>query len=246
MQALMNKAVSISQILGGIVYPRHCFYCERFISLQPALRICSTCQSSLQLNAPPFCQRCGRTAPQDALCVSCEEWQTPPGTLDHTYFLFTYQGIARQLIYEFKINEAEYSKSIIRHYLEGFLNHIPNPWDHIDYIIPLPPHKKTRLQKNDMNTTLARILGALIQRPVRPILKRTRTIAKQTALSRFERLSNPKGSLAIARSVGLAGKRLVLVDDVITTGATSEEAAHVLKEAGAKQVNILALARGEI
>jgi ComF family protein len=114
-----------------------------------------------------------------------------------------------------------------------------------DVIIPVPLHWR-RLYWRGFNQAalLARALAHKMALPVdASSLLRTRATVPQTAQSSGERRRNIKGAFAVRRPDRVAGKRVLLVDDVITTGATVDECARVLKASGARAVDVFALAR---
>jgi ComF family protein len=116
-----------------------------------------------------------------------------------------------------------------------------------ELIVPVPLHW-TRLAMRRFNQAalLAHALGRLAERPVEPqALHRRRATRSQGGLGRLARSRNIKGAMAVADRFrpAIAGKRILLIDDVITTGATAEVAAKALISAGARAVDVLALAK---
>jgi len=115
-----------------------------------------------------------------------------------------------------------------------------------DVIVPVPLHRWRLLQRRfNQAALLAAEVSRLTRVPCDPLLlRRTRATPRQVGLARSERARNMVGVFAVAgdHEARLAGRRVVLVDDVITTGATVEAAARVLKRAGAARVDVLALA----
>ena len=125
-----------------------------------------------------------------------------------------------------------------------FIKEYNLPMDSIDFIIPLPLHSR-RLREREFNQ--AGILSDYIatefrKEIVNDNLRRSRYTGTQTELEEEERLLNVRNSFVLDRSDEVEGKNILLVDDVLTTGATCSEAASVLKEAQAKAVFVLTLA----
>jgi len=115
-----------------------------------------------------------------------------------------------------------------------------------DLIVPIPMHWLTRLVRGTSAAeTLARSLAATIALPVATdLIYCRRLLKKQSTLLPGERLLNVKGAFAASRGYDITGARILLVDDVITTGATCDSAARVLLKAGASTVCAISVARG--
>lgn len=116
--------------------------------------------------------------------------------------------------------------------------------DDIDYIVAVPLHRH-RLVERGFNQALqlAKVLGDFYDVPVLTSLKRVRSTKSQAKLSRSGRLENLKGAF-VWKGESLAGARVLLVDDVVTTGSTLREAVGVLRDAGARDVQAWCLFRG--
>jgi ComF family protein len=124
------------------------------------------------------------------------------------------------------------------------INYYDLPMRYIDYIVPVPLHK-SRLREREFNQAalLARhIADDLNITALEGLLKRHRPTRAQVDLERSDRLENVKGSFCVEPKHDLRGKNILLIDDVLTTGATSSEAASALKAAGAGIVFVLTLA----
>jgi len=227
MSVLFPTLTRIVKTARGVLYPKICFHCNSFVSLEAPWPLCLSCEKKIVFN--------------DATEAALE------GTrfLDACYFLFPYQGMAKRLVLRYKINHAFYVVPLVREFLNRFVEKTASNLCAYEAITPIPTHRsrlfpETRTISSDMAGMIANCLKV----PVMPLLHRTRTIAKQTSLGRRERLLNPRGSLKIKSARTPVPSSVLLTDDVITTGATADEAARVLKERGARQVAVFALARG--
>lgn len=121
---------------------------------------------------------------------------------------------------------------------------LPLPVDH-DVIVPVPLHRE-RLRWRGFNQAvpLARALGAAGDRPVDPFaLVRSRATPPQVGLDAGSRRRNVRGAFVVRSADRIRGRRVLLVDDVMTTGATIDACARALRAAGARQVDALVLAR---
>jgi ComF family protein len=111
-----------------------------------------------------------------------------------------------------------------------------------DAAVPVPLHRRRQRARGfNQAADLARHLDL----PVAPLLRRVRATPSQTTLPAAERRANMRGAFALSRRTSVSGMRLVLVDDVSTTGATLEACASVLKDAGAIEVRAITAARVE-
>jgi competence protein ComFC len=155
------------------------------------------------------------------------------------------QGVVLEAIHRYKYQRA--------YWFEGFLAELlireaapilrREQWD---FIVPIPLHPlKQREREFNQAERLAARLSAAIRVPVnRRLLRRTAPTRTQTLLSRTERLANVRRAFAMRRRARLDGQRIVLVDDVFTTGATASACARVLRRAGAGEVCVWTVARG--
>ena len=111
-------------------------------------------------------------------------------------------------------------------------------------LVPVPlHHKRWRERGFNQASLLAELLSAHTSIPCRPLLKRIRYTTTQTALDRSERMENLHNAFRLRRNVDVRGLRVLLIDDVLTTGSTLSECARVLKRAGAKSVHAATAAR---
>ena len=193
----------------------------------------------------PICSRCGFPFPTIArpaeaggqrLCASCLSHE-PPFTRSRQWGY--YEGTLREAIHKFKYE----GKTALAEPLGDWLAALASKECHL--IIPVPLHKR-RLRERGFNQSLllAKRLGRALKLPVDyQSLIRTRPTPPQINLSREERLRNVRGAFAIGDRSKVSGRSILLIDDVITSGATVGECARTLLKAGAASVEVLALAR---
>ncbi|MFH0763051.1 MAG: ComF family protein [Candidatus Omnitrophota bacterium] len=233
--------------LAGLVYPRKCHACKDKLSQASVEKlICSRCWSGIKKNTPPFCRCCGRRLNKAAftknICLRCQKTTLH---FDRAFSPCVYDGVIRELIHQFKYNGKEYLGRPLSRLMSDFIKEYELPMDELDYIIPMPLHK-TRLREREFNQ--AEILSGFIagefkKELLKNILLRSRHSRSQTELAITERLHNVRDSFSIAAQDKIRGKNLLLVDDVLTSGATSSEAAYALKKnGGANIVFVLTLA----
>jgi ComF family protein len=163
---------------------------------------------------------------------------------DRAFSPCVYEGVIKELIHAFKYQGKDYLGAVLSRLMVEFIEDYNVPVDLLDLIIPIPLHK-TRLREREFNQ--AGILSNHIahqfnKKVAHGILRRLRNTQTQTELETEQRLLNVKDSFAVTKSQDIKGKKILLIDDVLTTGATSSEAAYALKNAGANIVFVLTLA----
>jgi ComF family protein len=239
----------LRQLIGGLadlVYPKVCLACKNKItgSAIDSL-ICSQCWAGIKKNLPPFCRSCGRQLEKESftksICSGCLKTKL---YFDRAFSPCVYEGIIKELIHELKYKGKDYLGAPLSTLRIEFIKEYSLPMDYLDFIVPVPLHK-TRLREREFNQAeiLAKFISQEFNKDILPnTLQRHRHTKTQTDLETNERLLNVKGSFSVTRQGNLKGKNLLLVDDVLTTGATASEAALALKDAGASIVFVLTLA----
>lgn len=233
------------RITRGILYPFSCFNCKAFVSFESSVPICPLCRQRLHLNRKPFCAGCGRHKEEGYPCPHCREktrW------IDHVYFVLLYEGISKKLIQRFKINRARELLPLVKELLFNFAESQLPHGKKYEVIVPIPSHHAHSRVPDDSTPsfTLSSILATFLRTPVRSILCRQGKMQKQSDLRKKERLSNVRGAFGLRRKGCRVDQRILLVDDVLTTGSTASECARILKEHGAREIDLLACARGKL
>jgi ComF family protein len=159
---------------------------------------------------------------------------------DAAYSFGAYDGVLRELIHLFKYGR-------IRTLAKPLGNHlalaIPRE-QRFDLIVPMPLHWRRRWQRGfNQAELLAREIARRCSLPVVSSVRRVRATPAQAGLSNSERRRNVSKAFAVRRKRLVEGRRVLLIDDVMTTGATASACARVLRDAGAKYVALLTLAR---
>ncbi len=231
-----------------IIFPPRCHACKSFITDAGAVHLCARCLEECRLIQSPLCKTCG--APflteggDDHLCGGCIA-QPPRFTAARAAASFS--GPVRELIHRFKYNRrvqlCRPLGLLAAQELKPFADATA-----ADLIIPVPLHKK-RLRQREFNQAvlLGDVLARQWQLPLcRGNLRRIRWTEPQINLSAAERVANVRGAFSVADPASLRGKRIILVDDVFTTGSTVAECARVLFKADAAKVYVVTIARAEI
>jgi ComF family protein len=206
--------------------------------------VCRACLSKPEpLAAEYFCVQCRapfRTAApldEEGRCGLCRR-----GALgfDAAYSFGFYEDTLREIIHLFKYGRVQtLSKPL------GRLLALALPRDQaFDLIVPMPLHWRKRWQRGfNQSELLAREIGRRTNVPLKSAVRRIRFTSAQAGLSNSKRRLNVSGAFRSKTKNSLAGKRVLLVDDVMTTGASAASCARALKLAGARQVTLLTLAR---
>ena len=229
-----------------IVYPRKCYACKDKISQDSIDQlICLRCWSKIKKNTPPFCHSCGRRLDKSGFAKNiCPQCQKRPAHFDRAFSPCVYDGAIRELIHEFKYNGKDHLGRPLSRLMIEFAREYNLPMQMLDYVIPVPLHGK-RLREREFNQAevLSRfIAGEFKKELLSGVLRRHRHTKTQADLQMQERFLNVKDSFSVSKASRIQGKNLLLVDDVLTTGATSSEAAYALKNSGANIVFVLTLA----
>jgi ComF family protein len=227
------------------VLPQRCLKCGVVVAAQGGAALCPACWQTLSFLGAPCCACCGQPFDfdlgPDALCGACT--QAPPA-FDRARSVLRYDEASRDLILAFKHADRTSLTPAFAAWLKRAGDDlIPDA----DIIVPVPLHWSRLFgRRYNQAALLAMALGALTGKAVIPdLLTRRRATAKQGHLGRLARQRNVAGAFVLhpRRLQTLAGKRVLLIDDVITTGATVTSCAKVLRQAGAQAVDVLALAR---
>jgi len=233
--------------LVDIIYPAKCHACKDKLTQGAAIDelICLRCWSKIRKNTPPFCHYCGRRLDKSGFAKNiCPQCQRAAPHFDRAFSPCVYEGAIRDLIHEFKYNGKEYLGRPLSRLMIEFAKEYNLPVQMLDYIIPVPLHN-SRLREREFNQAeiLCGFIAEEFKKELRSdLLLRHRRTKTQADLEMRERLLNVKESFSVHKGESLKGKNLLLVDDVLTTGATSSEAARALKNAGADIVFVLTLA----
>jgi ComF family protein len=235
--------------LLDLLFPDDCRVCGEPLHEVSRIPVCSRCLRQPELfRAEFFCIFC-RTpflnrAPLDEAgrCALC---RLGLNGFDQVYSFGAYEGVLRKLIHLFKFEGVR----TLQRPLGALLAQALPRESGFDAIVPMPLHWLRRWHRGfNQSELLAREIARKWNVPVCALVRRKKATAPQAGLTSAERRKNVEGAFEVGKGeVGkparLKGMRLLLIDDVLTTGATASACARALKRAGAAQVTFLALAR---
>jgi ComF family protein len=221
--------------------PRLCAFCGQVVERAAKTAVCQACAGQIDWVASPLCLCCGRVfVAKEALDHLCGDCQADPPPFRRARAAALYTGPAREAVRRFK-----YGRRL--HYLPVMQAWLRQPpvlelLQAADLLVPVPLHRQ-RLQQRGFNQALLLAQG-LPEVPLgRETLVRVRHTMPQAGLKPKERQENVHRAFTVPRPPEVEGKNLLLLDDVFTTGATVRECARVLLAAGARQVEVLTVAR---
>lgn len=228
--------------LRDLVVPPVCLACHAPLATHDAL--CATCWSGIDFIRAPLCDRLGLPLSFDTGpgMLSARAAAEPP-VYGRARAVARYAGVMRELVHDLKFHDRHDARHLLGRWLAETGGELIRD---ADVLVPVPLHRMKLLGRRfNQAALLAGEVAALTGKPVDPlVLVRTRPTPSQLGLTRDQRRSNVARAFLVppARGARIRGRRVLLVDDVVTTGATVSAAATALFKAGATGVDVLALA----
>lgn len=222
------KPISLIERIIRLLYPAKCMVCETILKEESTAFICESCKKDLK--------RYGRGFFRAA--------ELP--YIDGLFAAFNYIDGIETAIHAFKFkNQPRLSETI-----GGLLSEELSKYGVLpgfDYIVPVPMHPRKKRQRGyNQSELIAKQLGEFLNMEVRTdILKKTRYTRPQSKLKRNDRLHNLEGAFSVSPDVFVEGKRILLVDDVLTTGTTINTCAKILKDKGVNMIYGIVIAIAE-
>lgn len=244
--------VSLKNILSkwlfpiiSIVFPSRCQICGEFIENPGERVVCGDCLERAEIYQGDVCQVCGRffyfRGGKSTVCLEC--LNDPPWFQRHRS-AGHYAGTIKQMIILFKYKQHESLKKPLAEFL--LKSHEARKLiEGVDLVIPVPLHASRQKERGfNQSELLAEEIARKNKLPLdRRRLVKTRKTVAQVSLEAEERRNNLLGAFTVRQPEKIAGRVILLVDDVFTTGSTCRECSRTLLEAGAKEVRVLTLAR---
>lgn len=234
----------VDNFIKDLLFPKLCLGCQKEGSF-----LCQDCRSLLDIMETNYCL-CEKGFPlprgEAGKCRACQNKK-----LSGLYFALSYKDnpLVKKLVRQFKYEPylkdlAPILASLLVEHFVKAKNNTDQIWEN-GVLVPVPLDiKKLKLRGYNQSELLTQELSKILQIPVAPnILLKTKPTASQAGLSGLEREKNLLGAFAVKNAPAVTQRKVFLVDDVYTTGSTMQECASLLRDAGAKSVFGIALAR---
>ncbi len=228
----------------NLILPPRCPYCGEIVCLPDAL--CEDCFNKIEFISAPYCHICGapfeneKDANISRVCADCAAHKK---ITRFNRSAVIYDDFFKSGLHRFKFHDQIFFSKLYAKWLKtGGEDIFKNG---VDLIVPVPlSYQRLFKRRYNQSALLAKELSKLVCVPVDlNCLKKVKNTKPQSSLSEKQRLKNLKNAFEIKDKFSVCDKRIVLVDDVMTTGATLFECAKVLIKAGAKSVDTLTIAR---
>lgn len=219
------------QSVAELLFPPRCIGCQR-----RGTELCQPCRAELPFLPRGVCFRCASTRSTFGVCRGCRRLSP---ALSWVRAPFAYGGAARNAVLSLKFRSGRYLAPLMGELLHGALHDIQ-----VDLVVPVPL-SRDRLRQRGFNQAAllaAQVASALDTNVAVDVLTRLQRPAQRTLDAR-RRLVNLAGAFSCPGPEHVRGKRLLIVDDVVTTGATVSACADTLAEAGASRICVVAFAR---
>jgi len=245
----VNNPLRLKNLVLDILYPKFCINCKK-----EGFYLCEDCLSLIEILDKQYCPFCfpAKTAIGGKTCLTCQKTHY----LNGLYFACSYENpTIKKLIADFKYEPymKDYAE-LLAFFLISHLANLNKTFSNFKefIIIPVPLFiKKQKIRGYNQAEEIAKKVSEILEiQLLLNVLIKTRPTISQTKLKREERQKNIANSFSISKNWdpsspnNLIGRKVLLVDDVFTTGGTMDECSRILKEAGAKEVWGMAVARG--
>jgi len=228
----------------NVLLPRRCLKCGKIIHTDE--EICEYCFNELNFILDPYCQKCGHPLSEivenaKLLCPLCLKKKRTPFRLSRS--AMHYDEASKNLILAFKFMDRTENAKLLATMLKFAGRDIFETG--VDLIIPVPLHYNRLLKRRyNQSAFLVRELSKFTNVPAdyRSLVRHRNTLP-QVDFSGLQRIRNVKDAFSVRNPEKIKGKKIVLIDDVLTTGSTLKESALALKKVGAKSVDTLTVAR---
>ena len=237
-----EKKMKWKEMLLSIFFPRRCPLCDEVILYEE--KICKKCAKKVPYIKEPVCKRCGKQLENERqeYCADC-------GRKIHHFTqgkaVFLYQKEMKLSMYRFKYaGKREYVDFYVQEAVKRYENWIKKIG--IEVIVPVPVHRRRKRERGyNQAEVFAKALGKEINIPVNSeVISRIKNTAPQKELTVVQRKDNLKGAFQVGANI-VKYNKILLVDDIYTTGATIDTIAELLKRTGAEEVYFLSICIGE-
>jgi len=240
--ALQVSQLSFSAALKNLFFPARCLACDRQLGRSRRPQICDDCRPLFSPVVSPLCPGCGKPYPagEDHFCEDCLLGHF---AFDRARAIFIYREPVKSLLLSLKFGGKMTGLATLGTLATqaGLATLFAEP----DLVLPVPLHiQRLRSRGFNQSLLLARTCFTGWKNKISPdLLLRLQATRPQTSLSGKARRTNLRGAFAVSRPQEIMGKRILLVDDIFTTGSTLHECAKILRQTGALQIEAFTLAR---
>lgn len=237
---IFSRVNSFFLLAFSYILPYRCFSCSELINEDNAL--CSSCFQKLNFIVDPYCKTCSK--PFDFKITGqfeCGQCIASSPKYDIGRSLMKFDLRSKEMIHAFKYNDKTkyakfFAKLLVARYKKDF--------EDADFIAPVPMHRLKRVFRGyNPSQILAHAISKYLNVQLIPdLLVKNKWTKTQTSLSKSQRQKNLAGSIDFNKKYCIKGKNILLVDDVKTTGSTSNNCSAILKKFGAKSVKLATIA----
>lgn len=229
-----------------LVLPPCCVLCHRDMEGQASAGICEDCRKPLTIQRPPRCVKCAmpQTVGTGGDCPHCRGRRFAFASVR---CVAPYEGAVREAVLRAKTLAGESIAAALGGLLAESLAAERPPAAETDLVTAVPSHWLRRLRRGTNSAAvMAQVVSQRLEIPLAAdLLVCRRNIQKQSGLNTYERRRNVRGAFRTSWGYDIQGAVVLLVDDVLTTGATAQEVARLLRRRGAARVDVAIVARAE-
>ncbi|MBF0385435.1 MAG: ComF family protein [Candidatus Omnitrophica bacterium] len=233
------------ETLVGLVYPPNCFTCKTpLYPRSPKGILCPKCLSQINFNLPPFCPKCSRHINNKIPRARCRLCAKNEPEFDFAWSACLYDETLKALVHAFKYRQKTGLRVLFGELMKTFVEKYSLDIAQFDIIVPIPLYSASLRERSyNQAELLARYISSAFDKNISVgNLIKIRPTKDQVVLSQKERWTNVQGAFRIKKPDGFKNKAILIIDDLLTTGATSSEAAVELKKSGAEIVGVFTLA----
>ncbi|WP_202711335.1 ComF family protein [Sporosalibacterium faouarense] len=245
-EGLLKRIVSV---ILDLIYPEEkvCFICEEYDDRVEDDYICPQCRAKMVFIEGKICRKCGKPLSSESMTDKCSDCIKHPHYFERAISALEYEGLIKEAIYKYKYGKKPYMYKAFGALMVQALKNIKVDIREFDYIVSVPLHK-TKINKRGFNQ--AELLGKYISDKYNiPLISnnliRIKKTPTQNKLNRLERLKNIKGAFKVINKEVFINKKILLIDDIFTTGSTCDQCSRELLNSGAKSIFVFCLATGQ-
>ncbi|RKD32324.1 ComF family protein [Thermohalobacter berrensis] len=244
MRLIKSTVKTFFSVILELIYPERgiCFICDKYDETLDEGHICKSCRKTLPFIKEHRCKICGKPLELGYIPDKCPDCIKNRHYFEKAVSPLLYKDIVKDYIYKYKYGKKSYMYKAFAPLMVNEL--VKNNLTDFDLIVPVPLHR-SKMRKRGFNQSelLARLISKKLDIPLDiKNLKRVKKTLTQNKLKRDERYKNVKNAFSIKKKGVFNNKRILLVDDIFTTGSTVDECSKTLLKAGGKEVFVVTIA----